>query len=204
MVPLVRLSPGDVAPGRPFTDADRSVEDLAAVRAMVSGLRHVLAGPLPESPRPLALSVSAPPGRPHRAVVCDPAGLRAARPRMLVCFFAFRRPEADPAPVTAVDDALIAELPGHPGILSYSSLQLADGNWGNLIVLDRPESAERWRGSARHGHAASEMAPRHYRWIRLHHAVLPDGVLTGDPVLVRTRYLDYQGAAPWRAERAAP
>jgi hypothetical protein len=203
MLPPVRLASGDVAPGRPFTDAVRTAEDLAAVHAMIAGLRHALAGALPGAPRPLALAVPAPPGRQHRAIVCDEPALRATRRLALVGFFACKRPEVDPAPLTATDDALVAEFPGHPGILSYSSLELPDGNWGNLIVLDRPESAERWRESARHGWAAGELAPRHYRWVRLHHAVLPGGVVAGEVVLVRTRYLDYQGPEPWQAERAA-
>jgi hypothetical protein len=203
MLPIVHLAPGDVAPGRPFTDAVRTAEDLAVVHAMVAGLRHVLAGPLPGGPAPLVLAAPAPPGRQHRAIVCDAARLRGARPVAFVGFFAHKRPEVDASPLTSADDALVAEFPGHPGILSYSSLELPDGNWGNLIVLDRAESGERWRESERHAWAVGELAPRHYHWVRLHLGAFPAGVLAGAPALVRTRYLDYQGPEVWQAERRA-
>ncbi len=75
----------------------------------------------------------------------------------------------DPAPLTRTDDELILEFPGHPGIPSYSSL---------------------------------ELAPRHYRVVRLHHGLFPGSLLSGGgPVLVRTRYYDDGGPEPWRAER---
>ena len=100
---------------------------------------------------------------------------------------------------------LSEELPGHPGIVSYSSLELPDGNWGNLIVLDPPEAGEHWRTSAKHAWAASELAPRHYTVVRLHNGRFPGGLRSGhDPVVTRTRYYDFQDAVPWRAERAGP
>ncbi len=108
----------------------------------------------------------------------------------------------DPAPLTAADDELILEFPWHPGILSYSSLEFRDGNWGNLIVVDPPEARDHWRTSDKHAWAARELAPRHYTVVRLHHGVFPGGLRSGrDPVLARTRYLDFQGPEPWRAER---
>src|SRR5262245_57344155 len=154
MEDVVHLGAHEVASVRPFTAPARSAADLAVVRAMAAGLRHLLSQPLPPSPRPLVCAPPDPAGRQHRAIVCDERHLRAARDLAFVGFFAVKRPEADPAALTAADDELILEFPRHPGILSYSSLELADGNWGNLIVLDPPETRDHWRTSERHAWAA--------------------------------------------------
>ena len=100
-----------------------------------------------------------------------------------------------------MDDQLVTELPHHPGILSYSSIELADGNWGNLIVLRSTADGERWRDGERHTWAASELAPAHYSSVRLHNGQFTGGLLSGrEPVLLRTRYWDYQVSPAWRAE----
>jgi len=198
----VELAAAEVPEGRAFTHPDRTQEDLAAIREMAAALRRVLAAPLPERPRPLVLDAARPGALQHRVVLCDERRLRASRAPELVGFFAERRPELDHTPLTTTDDELILEFPAHPGILSYSSLELADGNWGNLIVIDPPDAREHWRTSPKHAWATRELAPRHYTIVRLHHGRFPGGLLSGrDPVLVRTRYHDFRGPTPWRAER---
>jgi hypothetical protein len=171
---------------------------------MAARLAALAGGPAAalEGPRPLVVETREPDGGCHRAILCDERALRAARDLAFVGFFALKRAGLDHSPLTQADDELIREFPWHPGILSYSSLELPDGNWANLIVLDPPEARDHWRQSLRHAHAAAELAPRHYTAVRLHHGVFPGGLLSGaDAVLVRTRYLDFRGPAAWRAER---
>jgi hypothetical protein len=139
----------------------------------------------------------------HRAVIAQEGPLQAAGDLAWVGFFATRRVGMDHAPLTAVDDELIGEFPRHPAIVSYSSLELADGNWGNLIVVDPPGGREHWRTSEKHAWAARELAPRQYTVIRFHHGVFPGGLGSGrEPIVVRTKYYDFQGPRYWRAERA--
>jgi hypothetical protein len=183
----VRLGPSEVPPDRAFTDPGESAADLVAIRVMATRLAALAAGPaaVPEGP-----------------IICDERALRMARDLAFVGFFALKRAGLDHSPLTQADDELIGEFGRHPGILSYSSLELPDGNWANLILLDPPEARDHWRQSLRHAHAAAELAPRHYTAVRLHHGVFPGGLLSGaDAVLVRTRYLDFRGPAAWRAER---
>ena len=204
---LVRLGASGLVVGRPFTHPARTAEDLVAVRTMADRLRRLLAEPaaVPDHPRPLGLDGREPDGRQHRVVLGDVRRLGAGRDLGFVGFFATKRPGLDHAPLTATDDELIREFPAHPGILSYSSLEAADGNWGNLIVLDPPEAKEHWRTSETHAWTARELAPRHYTVIRLHDGVFPGGLRSGrDPVIARTRYYDFQASAPWRAERDLP
>ena len=201
----VSLKPSEIPQGRAFTDPRHSAEDLAALRVMAARVRGLATDPsaLPDGPRPLVVEALEVSGRRHRVVLCDAGRLRAARDLAFVGFFALKRPDVDPSPLTVMDDELIREFPRHPGILSYSSLELHDGNWANLILVDPPEAKDHWRESARHAYAAQELAPRHYAAVRLHNGVFPGGLLSGrDAVLVRTKYYDFRGAAPWQAERA--
>ena len=203
----VRLGPWETAPGRDFTDPAQVSQDLKAVGVMLAAIRRALAAGAgrPEGPRSLVLALPGVEGRAHRALVCDARRLDDGRDLAWVGFFAVKRRDRDPAPLTAMDDELIGEFPAHPGVLSYSSLELDGGDWGNLILLDGDAARERWRDGERHAYAARELAPRHYTDVRLHQGVLPGGVGAGrEPVLRRTRYYDYRAAVTWRAERELP
>jgi hypothetical protein len=199
---LVRLGPDEEPPDHPVARLERTRADLAAIREMAAALRRLLRASLPPAPRPVVLDAAAPGGRLHRVVLCDEGRLRQLGSPDLVGFFGERRLGLDHMPLTTTDDLLIAELPAHPGILSYSSLQLADENWGNLIVLEAPEARDRWRESPRHAWAVEELAPRHYAAVRLHRGHVPGGLVGGgEPRLTLTRYFDYRDPRPWRAER---
>ena len=202
----VRLGPRETAADRGFTDPAHTTGDLAAVGLMLAAIRRAVAAPgLPGGPRPLVLEPPGLEGRAHRAIVCDERRLGAGRDLAWVGFFAVKRRDRDGAPLTVMDDELITEFPAHPGILSYSSLELADGDWGNLILLDGDAARAQWRDGERHAYAARELAPRHYTDVRLHQGVLPGGVRAGrEPILRCTKYYDYRAGATWRAEREVP
>ena len=202
----VRLAPRETAAGREFTDPAQTTRDLAAVGLMLDNIRRqVSAATLPAGSCPVVLAGLETDGRAHRAIVCDTRRLGDGRDLAWVGFFAARRRDVDSAPLTIQDEELIREFPDHPGILSYSSLELGDGDWGNLILLDGDEAREHWRVSERHAHAARELAPRHYADVRLHHGILPGGVRApGGAVLRRTKYYDYRDGVTWRAEREWP
>jgi len=199
----IRLGASDVPEGRPFAHPDRTADDLVSILGMARTLRRILAWPStsPAHPSPYTLEVGNEVA-PHRVIICDDAALRTESAPPFVGFFALKRPGLDNAPLTEVDDQLVLEFPRHPGILSYSSIALPDGNWGNLIVLRSVADGERWREGERHAWAARELAPAHYSSVRLHSGRFPGGLLSGlEPVLLRTRYFDYRVSSPWRAER---
>lgn len=203
----VQLAPRETAAGRGFTDPAQTTGDLAAVGHMLDELRRRMASALtlPAGPRPLVIEGREADGRTHRTIVCDERRLGDGRDLAWVGFFGVKRRDVDSAPLTVRDEELIREFPDHPGILSYSSFELGDGDWGNLILLDGDEAREHWRVSERHAHAVRELAPRHYTDVRLHQGVLPGGVrAAGAPVLRRTKYYDYRGGVTWRAEREWP
>jgi hypothetical protein len=202
MEETIHLTAGQLVHGRPFTDPVHNAEDLSAIRLMASSLRPLLAQPLTDERRPLLIPVPTASGRQHRVAISNVPPLRAHRDLSFVGFFAKRRAGVDLSLLTVADDEMIQELPSFPGILSYSSLELADGNWANLIMVDPPEAKDHWRTSEKHAFAAREMAPKYYAIVRLHNGVFPGGLVSGrDPIVLRTKYYDFQDLEPWRAER---
>jgi hypothetical protein len=202
MEDIVRLAASDVVQGRAFTDPVNTADDLTAIRIMAAALRELLERPLPGGSRPLIIQMPRPDGRQHRVAISNDHPLRARRDMGFVGFFAKRRTGIDLSLLLITDDEMVQELPAYPGVLSYSSLELTDGNWANLIMVDPPEAKEHWRISEKHAFAAREMAPKYYAVVRLHNGLFPGGLVSDrDPILVRTKYYDFQEAALWRAER---
>src|SRR5947209_1241513 len=60
------------------------------------------------------------------------------------------------ADLRIMDKKLVKELANTPGLLSYSSLELHEGHWCNLVLLNDPEVKVRLKQSANHQYAAYE------------------------------------------------
>jgi hypothetical protein len=202
----IRLGPLDVASGRPFTAPEHSHADLATLERIRARLRHTLATWDTSLDRSNQSDVHVQyvyeeHQRMHRMVIRDHAALAATSELAVVGFFGEQRGKANPAVLQDIDTELIQDFLNHRYILSYSSLELGDGNWGNLVILQHADGIEHWRASQRHAYAARELAPQYYARIRLHNASLPSGLGSARLVLTSTKYYDFEGADPWRAIR---
>jgi len=198
------LEPTQTLPKRSFADPERNADDLAAMDVMADCLRQLLRQPglLPTEPRPLILNLGEEDGRWHRAVISQVEELLKAQDLTAVGFFGHKVKDMNHAVLDDLDRALVTEFVQHPGVLSYSSLELSNGDHGNLVLLNPPEAKEHWRTSTRHVYAAQELSPQHYECVRLHNGCLPGGLMSGNaPVLQRTKYYDYRGGETWRAVR---
>jgi hypothetical protein len=136
----------------------------------------------------------------HRMVIRDRAALAANAELTVVGFFGEQRGKVNPALLHDIDTELIQEFLQHRYVLSYSSLELADGNWGNLVILQHTGGIEHWRASQRHAYAARELAPLYYARIRLHNGILPCGLASPHLILTSTKYYDFEGDV-WQAIR---
>jgi hypothetical protein len=193
---------------RPFAQPENSYSDLDILRRTRARLCQLLRQPgsVPESPRPYVLWQQDEHGLNLRLVVNDVPKLLGCDPVTVVGFCGTRRPGADPVPMDAMDDELIAEFPRHPYVLAYCSQQLADGNYRNLVLLDSADAREHWRTSQRHAYAVLNMSPGFYAHVRLHNGHIAGSVMSDvEIVLQRTKYYDYThplpNGAPWRAVR---
>ena len=200
----VRLDPSEVVVGRPFSDCEMNRHDLEAMRLMAVRLREVVEGAFKPAPAPWVLRQFEA-GRQHRIVVLNRNTLLSAHHLVAVGFFGQSRSEVEPGTceeLQTVDWELVEEFARHAGVLSYSTLKLENGDYGDLAVLSDPQACQHWMGSARHAYAANELSPRCYLSVRLQSGVLPGGLRSGrDPVLLQTKYFDFRQTPPWRARR---
>ncbi len=190
---------------RPFTSVDRYERDSSVLTSMVEDVRALFtsaaAGTIELVPhRKVTWRVH---GLKRRVIVCEPAKLAGAADLFAVGFMAERRPEL---PINALERAnakIVKEFERYPGILSYSSWELAGNQWANLVLNEDHLVPDRWRESDAHARAVAELSPRHYRNVVIHHGRLPGGLPGGRWIVIdRTRYIDFTGAQPWRAVRA--
>ena len=97
------------------------------------------------------------------------------------------------AEIRTADKQLDAELKRTPGLLSYSSLELRDGRWCNLVLFNAPEAKTHIKHSATHAHAAYEIAPRYYDWVHIHTGIMPGGLIRNELIVQKTRHYLFHG-----------
>lgn len=137
----------------------------------------------------------------RRTVVCDPERIRSLDMVCTVGFFGDRREELDYSALEDLDLDLLLEFRRYPGILSYSSMELANEFWANLVVHTVPDDTEAWRESSAHTRAV-DRSPQLYGSVRIHNGHLEGGVTGNQAIAIdRTKYWDYGCDPVWRAVR---
>ena len=100
------------------------------------------------------------------------------------------------------DKLFEAEFHNHPDLLSLSTVRVANGNFGNLVVFANPEGISKWNNSAVHRKLVAEISPPYYFTIRLNNGWLPRGLDVPDGLWIeRVKYIDYSSTPYWRAVR---
>lgn len=205
MPEMVRLGPGDTVRGRPFTAVEETSRDLEILNGILADVRSVVVD-VEEGAREIApfqrLAWKAG-GLTHRLHMCDLERLRAHPGLCVVGFFAERRTDVDIWPLEEANAEIVTEFANYPGILSYGSVELPGGHWGNLVLHDDPVDTEFWRTSTMHAKAVETLSPQHYYNVRIHNGRLTAGIFEGPTIRIdKTKYFDYSGPTEWRAERA--
>ena len=201
----IELGPADRDDSRPFAYPEHNTGDLAALAIMAATLGRLLKEDEAAHTPYRTHELRSPQGRRLRVIVNQPHELHTTCDLPLVGFFGHRRPVVADQLIMdkdAVDLELIAEFPGHPDVLAYCSMALDDSDYGNLVVMGRPEANAQWSTNARHAYASRVIAPQYYTSVRLHNGLLPGGLYSGQsPVLVRTKYYDFRDDWHWSAVR---
>jgi hypothetical protein len=190
---------------RPFTRLEHIPVEHQAICAMADSLCLLLdssPGVL-QQPRPITVYRQEAMGRGQRMILNRPNRLVIGLPLTVVGFFGQKLDEEALLPRrNKFDQALIAEFPNHPELLSYSTLELPDGNFGNLVLFSRPEAKDHWNTDPTHARAVRELAPTYYASVRLYNGVLPRGLAASHALrLTRVKYYDYTARPVWRAQR---
>lgn len=187
--------PGEIGePGEtPSDETQKSRLDLVILQSMARKLvvtLHTLERP-GEATLPLSYSFEERRGRQHRMILFAPHELLALEEMHFVGFVSRQRRMAEQHVVEALfraNEVMLAEIAQIPGLLSYSSLELHPGNWYNLVLFCDASVKAHVKGGKTHHHAAYELSPAYYEWIRLHNGTLPNGLARQELRLNSTRY----------------
>lgn len=179
----------------PFFSPVATSQDLEWMNLMLSHVRSHI--DLPPS-----VHVAQAQGRTHRVVTIRPDQLLTEPLLSVVGFFGEVRPGADTIEaIHKADQDLIGEFPSFSGLLTYSSMQLPSGQWGNLAIFLNDTVRDEWGRNERHMGVVKELAARHYRNIRIHHARLTLPLDVAKLEIERTKYYAYENPLVWKAVR---
>ena len=196
------LGPQQVVRGRPFTKPSLYRADTRALTYMLHDLKCLIdADRIPVVPfTAIEWEVN---GLSRRSMVCDLETLTGRHKELcFVGFFGERHLDRSMEPLESANAELVLEFRNYPGILSYSSMELYDGNWANLVIHDVPKAREYWRSSERHAEAAERLSPQFYQSVRIHNGTIPGGLSGGGDVVIQTtKYWDYRKSRVWQAVR---
>ena len=151
-------------------------------------------------PAPLSPSIGKLPERNerlHRVVLYQPQELLLKRRFLFVGFVSKMQQDVEQDvihEIGQVDAQLIEVLATYAGILSYSSLELRQGQWCNLVILDDTHAKKQIKEIERHTYAVHHLAHNYYDWIRLHHGILFEGLDCTEMRLQKTKYYAFQKA----------
>ncbi|HZU71000.1 MAG TPA: hypothetical protein VFA09_27230 [Ktedonobacteraceae bacterium] len=175
------------------TDIQKGKLDLVVLRYMARRLHltvRQLDEPVPAS-QPLLYRLQERYGRMHRIAIYKQQELVLRDTLMFVGFISRKRKALQDSIADQIEDIdrqLLVELVNAPGIVSYSSLELRNGDWCNLVLLSDVEAKMHIRDTPIHRYAAYRLSEAYYEWIRLHHGIMPEGLDHTEMLLQKTRY----------------
>jgi hypothetical protein len=155
--------------------------------------------PALEEERPLRYDLLERKKRTHRQVLYHYESLFSQEPLPFVGFVSRKKTGLEPRMTTAMDAAdnlMLQELAQLSGIISYSSFELRNGDWYNLVVLKSVETKAHIKGSRTHAHAVSHLSPNCYSWIRLHNGLFPQGLSHTEMYLQTTKLYRFYDNQP--------
>jgi len=177
----------------------KGTSDLLVLKCMRQRMRVTLhqLEPCVASQRPIVYNFQERHGRIHRIAFYNCQAL-LQRPTLAFVGFISRKQKMRDAfsvdEIHTVDAQLAAEMVNNSGVLGYSSLELRTGIWCNLVLMENIEAKQQVLRTETHAHAAYQLAPRYYEWIRLHTGIMPHGLFHDEMKALHTRYYMFQAA----------
>jgi hypothetical protein len=196
-VPAVSLTANERVPGRAFADPVATLGDLAVLAAIRAAQRDRIVGE-----RGCGSWIDQD-GATHWLVAPRPELVREPSPCLAVGFFGQARSNVDHTIIVSLEHAMLSHAEAIPGLLAYHNVQLANAQWGNLVLFEAGTDTAPMRGEPTHADAIGR-APAHYHSLRLHRGTLERSSSDEEEILLSTTlYLDFEESPPWRAVRSA-
>jgi hypothetical protein len=200
-VQMIQMQFDELVTERPFTHPDHISKDREIMTYMAVRVCAVLETHFNVLQDGQSIIINESDGRGHRFFVPRPTDLSHAKRVFVVGFFGQRRKGMSTDHFGDLDDLLVEILPTLEEILSYSTLELPGGDFGNLVLLLFEEIKSKWMEGDAHRKAV-DLSPGYYRSIRINNGVFPEGILfTNLLQITRVKYYDYQQDPPWKAVR---
>jgi len=155
--------------------------------------------PAPVEKSPLRYDLLERHKRTHRQIFYRYEALFSQEPLPFVGFVSRKKANLEPHMQTELDSAdslMLQELIQLDGVISYSSFELRNGDWYNLVVLKSVETKTHIKSSRTHVHAVSHLSPHYYSWIRLHNGLFPQGLNHTEMYLQTTRLYRFYDNQP--------
>ena len=141
-------------------------------------------------------------GRHHRIIPIRPKLLVETESLTLVGFFGQRNLCSDAGAAASRDKMLFSEMKKHEGLLSYSSLELTNGDYGNCVVFANEHAKDNWGYSQVHEEAVNDLSPLYYKSIRLYNGSISGNVVDFYRMQLNiVKYLDYSESPRWFGSR---
>jgi hypothetical protein len=186
---------------RPFTHTDHIATDREVLVHMARQANVVLEKQLDTLEENETIFIDEPDKRYHRFFVPRSKVLSQAKNIYFVGFFSHKQKGAVIGHFGDLDDRLMEQIPTYQGILSYSSMGLPDGDFGNLVLPTDEKIKSKWMHGETHNQAVA-LSPDYYQFVRINNGVLPEGIARPDSLRVtRVKYYDYEEEPPWKAIR---
>ena len=186
---------------KPFTHTDHIAKDREILVYMAKQAGLILEKQLDLLGERETIFIDEPDERYHRFFVPRPKVLSQAKNIYLVGFFSHKQAGAAPDHFGDLDDRLIERIPTYQEILSYGTMALPDGDFGDLVLLSDEEVKSKWMHGEIHSQAVS-LSPAYYQYVRINNGMLPEGVMQPDSLMItRVKYYDFEQDPPWKAVR---
>ena len=198
------LAPNEFVQTQPFTSLEHIADDQATLCYMAGQVCVLLEYPYLSAEPPHIVLFNRPDHSNwfHRIVLAKPERLHKPQSLTVVGFFGRKRADADMKFAHEFDRILVAEIPQHRGLLSYSTMALNGDNYANLVIFTSEAARDHWSTSKAHAQAVKKLSPNYYLTVTIYHGRLPHGIHQHhDLVLIRAKYYDYQCRPPWQAVR---
>ena len=199
---MIRLSSTERISNRPFTHPNHTSLEKRILRYMLLCVCQTLESLTRDETQSVMHEDYEADGRHHRIILIRPALLASRQHFSVVGFFGQRSFDADDGDIISRDNMLHDEMGAHEGLLSYSSLELTNGDYGNCVLFTDDAAKNAWGKSVVHDIAVRELSPAFYHSVRLYNGILDAPLIENHKLrLNMVKYFDYSEQPIWMAQR---
>lgn len=202
---ITALHPEERLEGKGFTHPHYITVEVRMMRFMIQRVSQVAESLQDSHSENTGLQIREmlePDGRYHRVLAIQPTELAQRQVFTVVGFFGQRNFDSQDRESWQRDALLFNDMQNHQGLLSYSTLELTNGDYCNTILFADETSKNHWGRSSVHEKAVREFSPIFYHSIRLYNGVLEAPITEAHKLkLTAVKYFDYSVQPAWIAQR---